>query len=130
MARASRVGGILVSNAALAGQVILLVEDEFLIALDLRMALESAGATVVFAQTRDATAAVEDPTLTAAVLDARPGSSDHRPLARRLRTRNIPFLFYSTHPPADTTTIRGAPIFLKPGRTEDIVAAVSLLLRS
>lgn len=118
------------STAALAGQVILVVEDEFLIALDLRMALESAGATVVYAQSRDAVQAAEDPAITAAVLDARPGSSDYRPVARRLRARNIPFLFYSTHPPADTTTVRGARIFLKPGRTEDIVAAVSVLLQS
>jgi DNA-binding response OmpR family regulator len=117
-------------SAQLAGSVILLVEDEFLIALDLRMSLEAAGARVIYANTRNAPRAAEDRNLSAAVLDARPGSSDHRPIARRLRKRGVPFLFYSTHAPAETTTVRGAPVLLKPGRSEEIVAAVALLLRS
>jgi hypothetical protein len=42
----------------------------------------------------------------------------------------VPFVSYSTHPPEDVTTVRGAPIVLKPERPEEIVAALVLLLRS
>jgi hypothetical protein len=39
----------------------------------------------------------------------------------------VPFLFYSTQAPEDVTTVRGAPVVLKPGRPQEIVAAVALL---
>jgi DNA-binding response OmpR family regulator len=104
-------------------------EDEPLIALDLRTALEAVGATVVSTTARDAAYVAKQQSFSAAILDLRPGSSDHRPLARRLKDRGTPFLFYSTHPPEDVTTVRGAPVVLKPGRPEEIVTAVALLLR-
>jgi hypothetical protein len=64
----------------------------------------------------------------AAVLDARPGSGQHRPIARHLRQQGVPFLFYSTQAPEDVTTVRGAPVVLKPERPQEIVGAVALLL--
>ena len=113
------------------GRVILVVEDEPLIALDVRTVLEAAGAMVVHATARHAAQAADNQqSLSAAILDLRPGSSDHRPIARRLKDRGIPFLFYSTHPPEDVTTVRGAPVVLKPGRPDEIVMAVALLLRA
>jgi DNA-binding response OmpR family regulator len=116
---------------SLLGRVILVVEDEPLIALDVRTVLEAAGAMVVHATARHAAQAADDQqSLSAAILDLRPGSSDHRPIARRLKDRGIPFLFYSTHPPEDVTTVRGAPVVLKPGRPDEIVMAVALLLRA
>jgi DNA-binding response OmpR family regulator len=119
-----------VKSAELAGHTILVVEDEPLIALDLRATLEAAGARVVCATAEQATRAAEQGRLSAAILDARPGSSDHRPIARRLRQDGVPFLFYSTHAPEDVTTVRGAPVVLKPERPDEIVAAVVLLLKS
>jgi DNA-binding response OmpR family regulator len=101
---------------------------EPLIALDLKAMLEGAGANVVSANARDAAQAAECPDISAGVLDARPGSSEHRPIARRLRQRGVPFLFYATHPPDDSTTVRGAPIVLKPEHPERIIAAVRMLL--
>lgn len=118
------------SSAELAGETILIVEDEPLIALDLQTTLESAGAEVISASVDQAGLAVAGRTFSAAVLDARPGSSDHRPIARQLRQANVPFLFYSTHAPEDVTTVRGAPVVLKPERPQEIVAAIALLLRS
>jgi CheY-like chemotaxis protein len=116
---------------SLLGRVILVVEDEPLIALDVRTVLEAAGAMVVHATARHAAQAADNQqSLSAAILDLRPGSSDHRPIARRLKDRGIPFLFYSTHPPEDVTTVRGAPVVLKPGRPDEIVMAVALLLRA
>ena len=116
------------SSAALAGVAILIVEDEPLIALDLQATLQAAGASVTCCKADDAVARVGQQKFSAAVLDARPGSSEHRPIARRLRDDGVPFLFYSTQAPEDVTTIRGAPVVLKPGRPQEIVGAVALLL--
>ena len=44
-----------------------------------------------------------------------------------MKQRKVRFLFYATNPPEDVTTVRGAPIFLKPSRPEDIVQALALL---
>jgi len=122
--------GNIVKSSDFLGRVILVVEDEPLIALDLKTTLEAAGAKVICTNAREASHIAARSHLSAAVLDARPGSGDHRPIARWLKRRGLPFLFYSTHPPEDVTTVRGAPIVLKPERPEEIVAAVALLLRS
>lgn len=114
-------------SSSLAGHVILVVEDEPLIALNLKWIFEAAGAKVICSNPRDAAQVAERSDISAAVLDARPGSSEHRPVARRLKRRGVPFLFYATHPPDDVTTVRTAPIVLKPGRPEEIVAAVARL---
>ena len=121
--------GSIVKNTDLSGRVILVVEDEPLIALNVKTMLESAGATVFCAKTRDAAETCERLDISAAVLDARPGSSDHRPVARRLKQRGLPFLFYATHAPEDVTTVRGAPVLIKPGYPKEIVGAVAMLLR-
>ena len=49
-------------------------------------------------------------------------------VARALKDKQVRFIFYATHPPEDVTTVRGAPIFLKPGRPEEIVRALTLLV--
>jgi DNA-binding response OmpR family regulator len=113
----------------LSRRAILIVEEEPVIALDVKAALEGAGATVVWKSVREAAETVEQQAFAAAILDLRPGSNDHRPIARELRKRRIPFLFYSTHKPEDVTTVRGAPVILKPARADDIVKSVALLLR-
>jgi DNA-binding response OmpR family regulator len=105
------------------------VEEQPLVALDLRTALEQAGAEVVV--TRNATealACISEFDFAAAVVDWQPDSDDHRVVARALKQERVRFLFYATHPPEDVTTVRGAPIFLKPGRPEEIVAALALLV--
>ena len=112
----------------LAGAAILIVEDEPLIALHLQSTLEMAGAEVVCTRAGDAAQVAQSRTFTAAVLDARPGSSEHRPVARLLRQGGVPFLFYSTQPPEDVTTVRGAPVILKPERPQELIAAVAMLI--
>jgi DNA-binding response OmpR family regulator len=117
-----------VDRANLEGQTILVVEEEVLIALDLRSALEGAGAQVhVVRDATDALACLSKFDFTAGVIDWRPASEDHRVVARALKQKQVRFLFYATHPPEDVTTVRGAPIFLKPGRPEDIAKALVLL---
>jgi DNA-binding response OmpR family regulator len=118
-----------VDRANLAGRIILVVEEQALVALDLRTALEQAGAEVMVARnTTEALAHINKFDFAAAVIDWRPDSDDHRVVARALKQEQVRFLFYATHPPEDVTTVRGAPIFLKPGRPEEIVQALALLV--
>ena len=117
------------NRANLTGQRILIVEGEPLIALDLRTALEAAGAEVMVAHNAaQALARISEYDFAGAVVDWRPGSEDHRVVARALKQEEVAFLFYATHAPEDVTTVRGAPIFLKPGRPEEIVQALALLI--
>jgi CheY-like chemotaxis protein len=117
-----------VDRASLEGQRILVVEEQPVVALDLKMALEQAGAEVVVAgNATEALGRVSQFDFTAGVIDWRPQSDDHRLVARALKQRKVRFLFYATNPPDDVTTIRGAPVFLKPSRPENIVQALALL---
>ena len=115
-------------RANLAGQTILVVEEQPLIALDLQRALEGAGAEVVVARNAaEALPRIGQFDFTAGVIDWRPASEDHRVVARALKERKVRFLFYATNPPEDVTTVRGAPTFLKPAHPQEIVKALALL---
>jgi CheY-like chemotaxis protein len=85
-------------NHALSGRSILVVEDEPLIALDLRKGLESAGA-YVFAATQHphAQQLAGHPDLSAAVLDCWLGQEDTGAICSRLQQRGVPFMFYSDY---------------------------------
>jgi CheY-like chemotaxis protein len=110
-----------VRHANLAGSTILVVEEYPLIALDLRAELEQVGAHVCLARTRDqALACIRESKVAAGVLDWRPGSDDHRMIARALKQKGVPFLFHTSHPPEDANTLRGAAVILKPERPETI----------
>ena len=115
-------------RVSLDGHTILVVEEQPLIALDLQRALEGAGAEVVVARNAaEALGRMGQFEFTAGVIDWRPQSDDHRMVARALKQRKVRFLFYATNPPEDVTTVRGAPIFLKPAHPEEIVKALALL---
>jgi DNA-binding response OmpR family regulator len=118
-----------VDRANLAGRTILVVEEQPLIALDLQTALEQAGAKVCVARDgTEALACISECDFAAGVIDWCPESDDHRAIARALKQEGVRFLFYATHPPEDVSTVRGAPVFLKPERPEKIVAALALLV--
>ena len=115
-------------RSILKGQTILVVEGEPPLALELRTTLEEAGAEVFVArEATEALARIDQLEFTAGVIDWRPESDGHRRIARALRQRGVRFLFYATHTPEDVTTVRGAPIFLKPAHPQEIVQAVALL---
>jgi DNA-binding response OmpR family regulator len=107
-------------NLPLSGAAILVVEDEPLVALDLRQTLEIAGAYVFAAtQLSHALQLAGHPDISAAVLDYRLGDGDCTPICTLLSERDIPFVFYSGYDdvrqnwpdaahvqkPADATTI-------------------------
>ena len=83
---------------ALYGRSILLVEDEPLIAIELRQSLESAGAYVFGAtQVPHALQLAGHPDVSAAVLSSRLGEVDSMAIRSRLEPRGIPFMVYDDH---------------------------------
>jgi DNA-binding response OmpR family regulator len=87
----------------LSGVRVLVVEDDALLAMDLKETLADAGAIVVdVCQTLDegmARANVED--FAVAVLDFSLGSETVSPLARRLVRRGLPFVLYTGMSPSE-----------------------------
>ncbi len=86
---------MVVKDAALSGLTVLIVEDEFLIAVDVQRIVEDAGATgVLLASSTTAARGFlhGDLPIDIAILDLKLGSGDGLPLAREFRDRRIPFV--------------------------------------
>ncbi len=80
----------------LVGRIILIIEEEPLIAIDIQDAFQDAGATAIIARTLAAALVeVEGPGLSAAIVDHSLGDSHSSELCERLTARNIPFVTYS-----------------------------------
>jgi len=81
----------------LAGQRVLIVEDEPLVALDIADAFKSAGAEVIVSRTlRDALHQAETQHLTAAVVDhALHDGITTSDVCAKLKERDVPFIVYS-----------------------------------
>lgn len=117
-------------NRRLAGRLILVVEDEPLIALDVEKALRAAGAKVVAAgYLESALFTTEHPALSAAVVDLRLGDANSTSVCRRLRHLQVPFVVYTAYP---AILVAGewpdVPVINKPARPEDIVTTLASLL--
>jgi DNA-binding response OmpR family regulator len=83
-------------EASLRGRLILIAEDEPLIALDITLAFEDEGAWVIRARTlNEALLGVEDRALSVAILGHAPSDGDSTKVCSRLKERNIPFITYS-----------------------------------
>ena len=77
-------------------RLVLLVEDEPLIALDIEHRLRSEGARVITAGHLDAALYMaEHPDLSSAVVDLCLGEESATPIFRRLAHRNLPFVVYT-----------------------------------
>jgi CheY-like chemotaxis protein len=107
---------------------ILVVEDEFLIALDIAGVLEQAGLAVVgpAGNVSDALQAIESEVVHGALLDAHLGGEPVSRVADALKARGIPFAFVSGYgreqlPPAH----RGAPLVKKPFTGRDLLAVLA-----
>lgn len=80
----------------LTGRVILIIEDEPLIALNIQHAFEDEGARTISTHTLAAALlAVEEPRLAAAIVDHALGDGDSSEICQRLKQRNVPFVIYS-----------------------------------
>lgn len=113
---------------------ILVVEDEYLLALDLRGTLEDAGAVVLgpAPSVSSALALVEAGTpIDAALLDVNLNGEMVFPVADALCSRSIPFIFTSGYDSgAIADRYKAAPHCPKPLEMRRIVTALSDLLNS
>ena len=111
----------------LRGRSILVVEDEALIGLDIRTALEKAGAYVTATNTaRHALILVEHDGLAAAIMDHALADGDSTELCTRLAARGIPYISYSGYNPEGASP--AAPFVGKPASMDTLLGAVEKLL--
>jgi DNA-binding response OmpR family regulator len=113
---------------------VLLAEDQFLIGIDLCDELEARGFRILgpLASIADTLAAIEAEAIDAAILDIRLQDGSGFELARRLRSRGVPFVFYSGHTEtsaSDRAEFAGAPWVGKPAGMDAILAALAAVLR-
>jgi DNA-binding response OmpR family regulator len=112
----------------LAGRLILIIEDEPLIALGISDALQEAGAQTVTARTLAAAlVAIEGPSLSAAIVDHALGDGDSSELCQRLKERNVPFLMYSGYSTLEGACAGGVHVN-KPATPTLLVTTVKTLL--
>ena len=116
----------------LTGCRVLLVEDEYYIADDLRQALEGCGASVVgpVPSLDRALALAEAESLTCAVLDIDLRGESGLGVAEPLCRRNVPFV-YSTgfNGAVVPEALKGAAHLEKPFRVEELLHAVNKVFR-
>ena len=117
-------------TSRLDGLVILVIEDEPLVALDVQQAFEDAGATVVVARTLAAALlAVEDSSVSAAIVDHALGDGDSSEICERLKERSVPFIIYSGFAHLDGACAEAKHVN-KPASPSVLVATVTGLLAS
>ena len=112
------------------GRLILVVEDDPLLALDLKATLEQAGVVVLGPAGRlnDAMLLAEKSLPVAAVLDVALEVGTSLPLAKWLTERDVPFLFQTSDPTLIDAAYSAAPVLRKPFRPEQLIAALAALL--
>ncbi len=115
-------------EGSLTGRLILVAEDEPLIAHEIKLAFEEEGAWVIRAHTlNEALRVVENPALSAAILDHALSDGDTTKVCQRMKERNIPFVTFSGYD--DLVGIyREGPHVKKPASISVLVAAVKGLL--
>jgi DNA-binding NtrC family response regulator len=108
-------------------KLVLLVEDEPLIALDVEHHLRKAGARVITAAHLDtALSMAEHPDLSGAVIDLYLGAESATPIFQRLAHRNLPFVVHTGY--ATDALARewpSVPIIQKPAAPDEITDALA-----
>jgi DNA-binding LytR/AlgR family response regulator len=119
-------------DGSLSGAPVLIVEDDFLILMELERILSEAGAEIAGTcrTVREALARIEKGGIAAAVLDMRIGSESIAPVARLLMRHGVPFVFYTGQIETDPVRAewRGCHFVAKPSQPRTIVKAVADLL--
>ncbi len=105
---------------------IFLVEDDFLILLDLKTILEEAGATVVTAASVREGLELSENSYDAAVLDIRLPDGEVFPVAERLSKSRIPIIFHSGNAESSTakTLFPDAVALVKPAQEQVLIDAI------
>lgn len=114
------------------GARVLVVEDEFLIALEIAAIMTEAGAIVVgpAGSMPDALALADEAGLSVAVLDMRLGSASIAPVAHKLADHGIPFIFYTGQTKGDPVQAEwpDCQVVSKPASSIALLNAVAALL--
>jgi CheY-like chemotaxis protein len=119
-------------NRTLAGRTILVVEDDPLLALEVRSAFSAAGASIMSAaDSSKALRMLSSSDLSAAVVDINLGRGDDcSAVCDRLSDRRIPFVFYTGDVRADILLKwPGSPLLTKLADKERVVGVVAGMLR-
>lgn len=116
------------------GVTLLILEDEPFIMLDLEMAAEDAGCTVLSsANCRSALSHIEKNKIDIAVLDVSLGAGETcLPVAHELAQRGIPFLLHTGDLVGDDGKVRGidAPVVVKPTVANEVIETALALLEN
>ena len=119
------------ASVDLAGRRALVVEDQFLIALDMEVMLRALGVRAVDLATgiADALAAIDRTPPDLAILDWKLGVTTTVPVAEALRVRGTPFVFVSgyDHLCELPASLRDTPLVRKPVPLEALRVAVASL---
>lgn len=114
-------------------QHVLIVEDEIFIAVDLADTVRDAGGEVVgpAMSAPEALQLIEKHKITVAILDVRLGNHDSVPIAQRLETMGIPFVFHTGNQGNEVLTKNWpkATIVRKPATPSVVVAALAAVTR-
>jgi DNA-binding NtrC family response regulator len=117
----------------LQGARILIVEDDFFIAMELEAILTEAGGQIVqlCRTVKDALASAATEDFAVAVLDFRVGDETTLAVAQRLAARHVPFVFYTGQAPGEPlcSDWSDCKIVSKPARPQALINAVADLLR-
>src|SRR5262245_52050368 len=113
------------SHAPLAGHGVLVVEDQWLIALDLADSLRAAGATVLTASTlRDGLRLAETSGLSAAVINFDLHTENTAALCEHLTHRRVPFVLYTGHQNLPEACRAGIHVH-KPGSVDSLIRTLA-----
>ena len=114
--------------SALRGRSILVIEDEPLIGMDIRTALEEAGALVTSTTTvRHALILAEHDGLAGAIMDHALADGDSAELCARLDARGIPYVTYSGYDTVQGASL-DAPHVTKPAPMNVLLSTLAALL--
>lgn len=111
-------------DAVLLGQNVLVLEDDFLVAMQSRRQVEQLGAASVTAVNSNAAAIdlLENETIDFAVVDINLGDEPSATTVERLRDLDVPFVFVTGYDTGPSRMIEGvdAPLIRKPVRLDDL----------
>lgn len=121
---------VILKTLPLDGLKILILEDEFLIAMDVEQLCRDHGAQeVVISRTLDDLGADQWHAFDydAAVVDMRLGGTTTLDFARRLFERGVPFVFATGYSDSDETSrsFPGVPVITKPYLGEELIGALA-----
>lgn len=117
-------------SSSLVGKRILIVEDEYFIASDIRRALKGAGAVPVGpAGTLETGLILAEEDIDLALLDVNLEGEHSYPIANRLRDRGVPFAFLTGYDDwALPETYRDAPRLGKPFAMTQLISELAALI--